>query len=186
MASPDIPEAGVQWIRQDGLPTRYFFKLILDIWRCVAITSSSQTGTEYTTGDSGHEIVIWKNTSAAVGKLNANPKDGDMVTFKRTKEAVTMDGNGNKIDGETDILLGATYDAPTVIYTDAAGEWSLVMSYFGFKRDEVTGEIHVSDGGTGKWTEYIARHMAIQTAMFQQCFEIDPELLDIEVTEDGD
>jgi len=101
--------------------------VLVDLWSLVSPYFSSVTADFTTSGKVAHEIVICANTSAITVTLHAKAKDGDQVTIKRTGTgSVTVSGNGNTIDGSSTIVLGSAYAGPHLIYTAAAGEWSIV------------------------------------------------------------
>lgn len=74
----------------------------------------------YTT--TGNEIIICNNTTPITVTLNASPENGEKVRIKRRDSAVTVSGS---IDGNASTTIAYVYDAPLVIYTDDASEWSL-------------------------------------------------------------
>lgn len=90
----------------------------------IASTITAISGSITTTGD---QILICTNTSPIVITLNANPRDAERVIVKRQNTgAVSIAGNGNNIDGSTPLVIGSRYDAPTVMFTNAGGEWSVL------------------------------------------------------------
>ena len=88
-------------------------------------TQTNGTSTDYTSrADVGHEVIICTNTNPITITLNPVHKDSDRVTVKRQNTgAVTVSGT---IDGESSIILEPRYTAPQLVYTDEAGEWSLI------------------------------------------------------------
>ena len=100
--------------------------VLVDLWSLVSPSYSSTTTALTTSGKVAHEIVVCANTSAITVTLHANAKDGDEVSIKRTGAEVTVSGNGNTIDGETTLILGTLYDGAHLVYTAAAGEWSII------------------------------------------------------------
>jgi len=99
---------------------------LVDIWGLVSPFSASQTADYTLSGNIGHERVICANTTAITITLNPKPKDLEEFTIKRAGTgAVTIDGNGNTMDGKSTVAL-KLYDGPNGIYTDAAAEWSWV------------------------------------------------------------
>lgn len=88
--------------------------------------SSSATGDYAISGNYEYEILVMANTTAATVTLPASPEDQRRVSIKRTNALVTIDGNGKNIDGFPILVLNRLYDAPHLIYTDAAGEWSIL------------------------------------------------------------
>lgn len=88
-------------------------------------TQTNGTSTDYTSrAEVGHEVIICTNTSDITITLNPVHKDSDRVTVKRQSTGgVTVVGT---IDGESSIILEPRYTAPQLVYTDAAGEWSII------------------------------------------------------------
>jgi len=122
------PNARLQMIGQK--PTEVQLKevreVLIDMWSLVSPFSASQTTSYTVTGNVGHERVIMANTSSATVTLPSFPDDLSEVSIKRTDAQVTIDGNGKNIDGQTTLILGTQYDGAHMVYTDAAGEWSLI------------------------------------------------------------
>ena len=75
----------------------------------------------YTT--TGSQIVICSNSSAITVTLNATPDDGESVHIKRQNALVTVSG---AVDGDSSKDIIFKYDSPHLVYTIAAGEWSIV------------------------------------------------------------
>ena len=98
----------------------------MDLWYTTSPFSASQSDNYTTTGMVAHERVIMTNIAPKTVTLNANPADLEEVTVKRTDAQVTLDGNGKTIDGQPTKILGNLYDGANIVYTDAAGEWSIV------------------------------------------------------------
>jgi hypothetical protein len=85
--------------------------------------SASQDGDYTLTGKVAHERVICTTTGSQTITLNPKPKDLEQFTIKRTDGAVTIDGNGKTMDGQTSVSLGL-YDAANGVYTeDRLGDW---------------------------------------------------------------
>ena len=83
---------------------------------------SISTSTAFTT--TGDQIVICTNTTPVTHPLNAAPDDGEEVIFKRQNTgSVTISGT---IDGASSITLLSRYDAPHLVFSVDAGEWSIV------------------------------------------------------------
>lgn len=101
-------------------------RALVDLWYTTSPFSASQSDDYTTTGAVAHERVIMTNTQSRTVSLCSNPKDLEEVTIKRMDAQVTIDGNGKTIDGLTEMILGSQYDAPNLVYTDAAGEWSIM------------------------------------------------------------
>ena len=72
----------------------------------------------------GGEIIICANTSAVTITLLSSPNNLDEVIVKRQNTgAVTISGT---VDGMSSFPLVSRYDAPSMIFTTAAGEYSIV------------------------------------------------------------
>lgn len=78
---------------------------------------------DFTTTDT--QVVICNNTTANTVSLNATPDDGEMMHIKRLDAGVTVDGNGNTIDSALTLFI-AGKNSPHLVYTLAAGEWSII------------------------------------------------------------
>ena len=85
--------------------------------------------TFYVTSDhsvTSNEIIICDNLSSITITLLPLPDDQQRVTVKRANEAVTIDGNGQLIDGKEEITLSRRYTSLTFVYSSDAGYWSIV------------------------------------------------------------
>lgn len=74
-------------------------------------------------------LVVCGNIVPITISLPATPANYDVVRLKRASTSVanvTIAGNGNTIDGASSLIVGGVYNAPYLIYTTAAGEWSLI------------------------------------------------------------
>jgi hypothetical protein len=71
----------------------------------------------------GSQIIICTNVSDTTITLNATPDDGEQVHIKRQSGPVFVSG---AIDGTTGKRIRTKYDAPHLVYTLAAGEWSII------------------------------------------------------------
>ncbi len=78
------------------------------------------------------DMVLADATTAAFSvTLPATPSDGDTYTVKKTDSsanAVTVDGNGNNIDGAGTYALSAQYNRVTVSYDSTDGLWYIVSA----------------------------------------------------------
>ena len=101
-------------------------EVLVDMWALISPFSAPQTGDYTVTGNVAIERVIMTNTASATVTLPTSPDDLAEVFVKRTDAQVTIDGNGNTIDGQATQILGSQYDGAHMLYTDAAGEWSFV------------------------------------------------------------
>ena len=83
------------------------------------------TATAYTTTGLEDLVVV---TSDVTITLNATPDDGEKVEVKRVTTAgnVTVDGNGNNIDGDTTFTLLSNYGAYDFIYSVTEGGWLIL------------------------------------------------------------
>lgn len=71
----------------------------------------------------GNQVIICTNSAGITITLNPNPDDGERVTIKRQNGGVFVSG---LIDGTTGKRIANRYSAPQLIYTLAAGEWSII------------------------------------------------------------
>lgn len=80
-------------------------------------------GGNHTLGD-GDDVAIF--SADATATLPPTPEDGKVYFIKCGGPSVdvTVDGNGNTIDGASTFDLGP-YDAATFIWSDDAGEWGV-------------------------------------------------------------
>jgi len=98
---------------------------LVDIWAVVSPAPITASGDYEVTGKVAVETVICTNTSASTITLPAQPDDLAEVVVKATNSTVTVTGNGKTIDGSATKILTA-YDGMHIVYTDAAGEWSII------------------------------------------------------------
>ena len=99
-------------------------RVLIDIWALISEAPLTITADYTTTGRVALERLICTNTTAIVIKLDAGPADGDEVIVKQKNAAVTIDGNGNTIDGDATKVL-SLYDGAHLVYADGDAEWSL-------------------------------------------------------------
>ena len=102
--------------------------VVIDLQTIVAPYYSAQ-GAAYTTqGTAAHEIVIATSSSANDQTLHATPTDGDIVTVKQQGAGVVTLATADSatIDGVASIVYPVRYYGLTVMYTDAAAEWSII------------------------------------------------------------
>ena len=76
---------------------------------------------DFTTTSS--QICICNNTTPITLTLNDSPDDGEELIIKRLGSSVVVSG---AIDGATSKTIASKYDAPHLVYTVAAGEWSII------------------------------------------------------------
>ena len=75
-------------------------------------------------GNVGEEIIICTNTSPITVTLPTIPKNGQIVVVKRQGAGgVTVSGT---IDGAQDLIIRNRYEAPQLVYSNAASEWSKI------------------------------------------------------------
>jgi hypothetical protein len=145
-------------------------RALIDIWSLVSELPVSVVDTDYTTtGKVDKEIIVASNVIPLTIYLNPTPKDGEEVIIKRQNAEITIDGNGNTIDGESSFVLAALYDAPHLVYTDLGGEWSMV-GFLGFPRDG-SGRIRVADEDTKESLQTLAQQIKLLNDRFEEAFE---------------
>ena len=88
------------------------------------------TGANGPTQDQSGAMLLYDATGAAVAPpLPTNPLDGTWYTFKKvdgSANTVTVTAQGTDvIDGGTTYVLGATFDAVTVVYYASARVWNI-------------------------------------------------------------
>lgn len=72
----------------------------------------------------GNQIIICTNTAAIDITLNATPSDGEQLHIKKQNTGrVNVIGD---IDGDTKKAIVLRYDAPHLVFTVSAGEWSII------------------------------------------------------------
>ena len=111
-----------------GAPTLQQIRdTLTDMWDFTVPFYGSHSAAYTTTGKVHHEIVISTAANPIIVTLHDGPKDGDEVTVKQQGAGqVTIKTAGSQtIDGATSMLL-IRYDAPHMIFSDAADEWSLI------------------------------------------------------------
>ncbi len=77
---------------------------------------------DYTT--TGDQVVICSNTDFITVTLNATPDDAEQVHIKR--QGVGLVKVSGAIDGDTSKNIVLRYDAPHLVFTLEAGEWSII------------------------------------------------------------
>ena len=65
-------------------------------------------------------------TDALTVTLNASPLDKDLVKVKQTNGNVTIDGNGNNIDGDSSVIIRRNFTGLDMVYSSVLGAWSIV------------------------------------------------------------
>lgn len=156
-------------LRPDPTPQQ-IRRALVDIWYLVSEAPLSLTDIDYTTtGNVAKEILIGTNTRPITVYLNPKPFDGEEVIIKRQNAEITVDGNGNTIDGETTLPLSSIYDSPHLVYTDNGGEWSIV-GFLGFPRDS-QGRIRVVDEDAKEGIENIQLGLKLLNERFEEAFE---------------
>ena len=151
MARVDAPITYTKWADANGMPTQYFYQLILDLWRktggssdidIVSIVQNisqvsprqssgkesrvfqTEVSSNYTiTGDFTHEIVICTNTSAITITMPLHYEEAQATVIRGGTGGVTIDGNGTNIVGEATQAIPLQYDAAHMFGTST--EWAL-------------------------------------------------------------
>jgi len=98
---------------------------LLGIWELVSIEPVTATADYEVSGKVAKETVICTNTTGITVTLQSQPKNMTEVIVKMTSGAVTVSGNGKTIDGSATQIL-SLYNGMHIVYTDAAGEWSII------------------------------------------------------------
>jgi hypothetical protein len=122
-----------------------------------------------TTGAVALERLIGTNAAPITIKLHARPNDGDRVWVKRTDAQITLEGNGNTIDGETEWVLATKYDDVMVEWSDDADEW-LIMNKISVPLNDA-GEVIISDGRTHEGILALETQMKLLNDRFEEAFE---------------
>lgn len=83
---------------------------------------------DYTTSNvAGIEKVVCNNTALATITLTNKPKDLNRVQVIRANTgAVTIDGNGNTINGASTYSVASQYDSVTVEWFEDVEEWIII------------------------------------------------------------
>ena len=142
---------------------------LVSIWYWVSEAPLSITEDYTTTGSVAIEKIVGANEVPITIKLDDRPADGDSVWIKRTDAQITLNGNGNTIDGETEWVLGTKYDDLLVEYSDLAGEWMTVNKVSFPLNDD--GEIRTSDPGTLDEVRELRAELKLLNARFEQAYE---------------
>jgi hypothetical protein len=80
--------------------------------------------TDYTT--TGTDRIICNNSSAATVTLRSSPGDDEKVYIKRLTSQVTIDGNGNTIDGDSTLVLTRDYTSVLLTYSSVIDAWFIM------------------------------------------------------------
>ena len=116
-AMPKLAQAGFwQFLRE----------LLIEAYNGYSFYESRQTA-DYTLGGTvKDELAMFNGTSAQIAYLPVNPKDGQTCTILRENTgAVTINGNGNTINGAATLSVALKGDSYTLIYSKAAGEFKI-------------------------------------------------------------
>ena len=65
-------------------------------------------------------------TAAVTVTLAAEPLNKDLVKVKQTNGNVTIDGNGNNIDGDSSVTMRRNFTGLDMVYSSVLGAWSIV------------------------------------------------------------
>ncbi|MEE9532743.1 MAG: hypothetical protein V3W52_17325 [Syntrophobacteria bacterium] len=95
---------------------------ILEQIQSIEEPESVSTSVDFTT--TGSQTIICTNTTAITIALNATPADFEEVHIKR-QNIGPVDVSG-AIDGDTLKTINKRYDAPHLIFTVDANEWSII------------------------------------------------------------
>lgn len=103
---------------ESGINKQYDFPQYHDFPLFVSTASNHTTA--------GNEIV--EATTSITVTLNANPANEERVTVKRntTTGAVTINGNGNNIDGDSTYTMLINYEGVDLIFSIDSGEWLII------------------------------------------------------------
>ena len=120
------PARGEQ-ITLDGRPTVRASALIEGLVSGLnAVSSTVETATASRTTTTS-ETVLCTGADAKTITLNESPEDQEFVTvIRQGAGAASLSGD---INGGTSYTLATQYDSVTVMYTQAAGEWSVIGAY---------------------------------------------------------
>jgi len=111
-----------QWAENNGRPTRFFYQLILDLWRRTP-EQHEVTADHTVTGEFNHEIVVCTNTVDITVTMPGLTEGLQVTVIRAGTGGVTVDGDGTNIIGAATQILGAQYDAPHMI--GSSSEWLL-------------------------------------------------------------
>jgi len=78
--------------------------------------------TNYTTVSTSRVIC----NAAITITLRASPGDDEKVYVKRTNGEVTVNGNGNNIDGEASVILNAEYTTVLFVFSSFLDAWYIM------------------------------------------------------------
>lgn len=107
-------------------------RVLIDMWALVSEAPLTITADYTTTGRVALERLVCANSTAITIKLDDGPSDGDEVIVNRNGVGtITVDGNGNTINGESTLTVTSRYDSYRLSYNAIAGEWVIVSSYIG-------------------------------------------------------
>ena len=65
-------------------------------------------------------------TAALTVTMNATPLDKDLVKVKATNGNVTIEGNGNNIDGDSSVIIRRNFTGLDMVYSLTADAWFIV------------------------------------------------------------
>lgn len=99
-------------------------QVLIDLYNYVAPSEVVVT-TDYTDpGVAGIHKIVCNNTTAITIDLTDKPKDLNKVQVIRANTgAVTIDGNGNNINGSATYSIASQYDSVTVEWFEEIGRW---------------------------------------------------------------
>ena len=144
-------------------------RALVDIWYLVSEVPVS-AGKDYTTsGAVSFERIVGTNDIPITIKLHERAADGDQVWIKRQNALITVEGNGNTIDGETSWTLDNKYDDIMVMYTDAGGEWS-IMASLSIPLDS-EGSVRTSDSQLNDAIAELTADIKLLNERFEEAYE---------------
>ena len=73
---------------------------------------------------SGNTTIIC--TDSLTVTMALNPLDKDLVKVKQTNGNVTIDGNGNNIDGDSSVIMRRNFTGLDMVYSSTADAWFIV------------------------------------------------------------
>lgn len=102
-------------------------RVLIDLYDYVAPMRTTITA-DYTTSNlAGLEIVVCNNTSPVTIDLTNKTKDLNRVRVVRANTGtVTLDGNGNTINGASTQSVASQYDSMTVEWLEDVEEWIII------------------------------------------------------------
>jgi hypothetical protein len=92
-----------------------------------AIAEHTVTDSTYTAGSNGEEIILADSTSNSITITLDKDELIDLhVKWIAGGNTVTIDGDGDDIDGSATLVLGSLYDSTHLVYSSPNAEWYVV------------------------------------------------------------